>query len=314
MIRSCASVLTRQLLALYIPRAAAAVALLTATCSLSEPAQSGEVIGRMSGIDVSSEEIRSYVETLSAQERAALAKEPAGLAQVVRAYLAQRAVLKEARAKKWDQQPAIKAKLDRAREQALTELYLESVSRPPDGFPSDAEVQATYDANKAAFEAPRQFRLAQIYVAVPKDADKETESKARRKVDAIAQKLKQKGNDFGAIARSGSEEKQSAPQGGEIGWLTEAQMVPGIRTAATALTKDGVSEPIRLDDGWHLIKLLDTKPAYIRPLSEVRESLVAQMRADRTRSNRQAYLAKLLEQNPPTVNELALPKVMAKAK
>ena len=305
--------LTRRFLGLYIPRAAAA-ALLTATCSQAESSQAGEVIGRMSGIDVRSEEIRSYIETLSPQERATLANDPDALAQVVRAYLAQRAVLKEARAKKWDQPPTIKAQLDRAREQALIELYLESVSRPPDGFPSDSEVQATYDANKAAFEAPRQLRLAQIYVAVPKDADKETESKARRKVEAITQKLKQKGSDFAAIAHSESEEKQSAAQGGEIGWLTEAQMVPGIRGAATTLGKDGVSEPIRLHDGWHVIKLLEIKPAYLRPLNEVRESLVVQMRADRTRSNRQAYLSKLLEQNPPTVNELALPKMMAKAK
>jgi len=239
--RSYASVLTRRGPAWYIPRAAAAVALLAATCSQAESSQSSEVIGRVSGIDVSSEEIRWYIETLSAQERAALAKEPAALAQVVRAYLAQRAVLKEARAKKWDQQPTIKAQLDRAREQALIELYLESVSRPPDGFPSDSELQATYDANKAAFEAPRQLRLAQIYVAVPKEIDKETELKARRKVEAITQKLKQKGSDFAAIARSESEEKESAPQGGEIGWLTEAQMVPGIRGAATTLAKDGVS-------------------------------------------------------------------------
>lgn len=316
MTRFHSSTFPRPFLPRCIPRVAAMAALLAATCSLGEgtSGQVAEVIGRMSGIDVSSDEIRAYIETLGAQERAALAKEPTALAQVVRGYLARRAVLKEAQAKKWDQQPMIKAQLDRAREQALIELYLESVSRPPDGFPSDGEVLRAYDANKAAFEAPGQFRLAQIYVAAAKGADKETEANARRKVDAIAQKLKQKGAEFAAVARTDSEEKQSAPQGGEIGWLTEEQMVPGIRSAVTALAKDGVGNPIRLDDGWHIIKLLETKPASVSPLAEVRESIVAQLRAERSRANRQAYLAKLLEQNPPTVNELALPKVMAKAK
>jgi hypothetical protein len=48
-------------------------------------------------------------------------------------------------------------------------------------------------------------------------------------------------------------------------------------------------------------------------LAEARESIATQLRADRARANRQAYLTKLLEQNPPTINELALPKVLAKA-
>lgn len=300
-----------------VPRAAlAAAALLTAMSSAGEAAsgQDPEVIGRMSGIDVSSDEIRAYLQTLGAQDRAALAKDPAALSQVVRAYLARRAVLKEAVAKKWDQQPTIKAQLDRAREQALIELYLDSVSHPPDGFPTDAEVKAAYDANKAAFEVPRQFRLAQIYLVAPKEADKETGAKARTRLDEVVRKLKQKGADFAAVARAESDDKQSGQQGGEIGWLIENQMVPGIRSAVGVLAKDGISEPIRLDDGWHLIKLLETKPASIRPLAEVRESIVVQLRAERARANRQAYLTKLLEQNPPTINELALPKVLATAK
>jgi len=299
-----------------IALASVAGALLTsnsaqAAASSSEPA---EVVGRMSGIDVSSEEIRAYLDTLSLQERAALSKEPAALAQLVRAYLARRTVLKEAQAKKWDQQPAIRAQLDRAREEALIDLYLESISRPPDNFPSEAEIQAAYEANKAAFQVPRQFHLAQIYVAAPQGADKEAEAKARRKVEELSRRLKQKGTDFAAVARAESEEKQSAPQGGEIGWLSEEQMVPGIRGPVTALAKDGISEPIRLDDGWHLIKVLEVRAASTRPLAEVRGSIALQLRADRARANRQAYLSKLLEQNPPTINELALPKVLAKSK
>src|ERR1700687_134112 len=127
--------------------------------------EAAEVIGRMSGIDLSSEEIRAYIGTLSAQEQAALAKDPAVLSQLVRAYLARQAVLKEAVAKKGAQHRVVRAQLNRRREQALPELYLDFVSRPPDSFPTDAEVKAAYDGNKAAFEIPRQFRLAQVYLA-----------------------------------------------------------------------------------------------------------------------------------------------------
>ncbi len=288
-----------------------AALLLAAACSRS--AAAADVVARVGGTDVTSEELRAYVETLGPQEQSALAKDPALLSQVVRSYLARQAVLKEAQAKKWDQQPAVKAQLDRVREQALTEIYLQSIARPPASYPSDAEVQAAYDANKKAFEVPRQYRVAQVFAAA-RGADKDAEEKARRRIDEVGKKLKQKGADFAAVARAESDEKEGAQRGGEIGWLTEAQMIPGIRSVVTNLPKDAVSDPVRLDDGWHVVKVLETKPASTRPLAEVRDAIAAQLRAERAQANRQAYLAKLLEQNPPAINELALSKVLAKAR
>jgi peptidylprolyl isomerase len=276
--------------------------------------RAAEVVARVAGVDVTVEEVRGYVDALTPQEQAAVAKDPALLSQVVRAYLGRQAVLREALAKKFEQQPTVKAQLDRVRDQAVTELYLESVSRPAEGYPSDAEVQAAYEANKAAFEVPRQFRVSQVYVAVPRGADKATEEKARRKVDEVVKKLKGKGADFAAIARTDSEDRQTSAQGGEIGWLSEAQMIPGIRAATTALAKEAVSDPLRLDDGWHVVKLLDTRPAATRALAEVREALVAQLKAARSRDLRQAYLAKLVEQSAPAINELALSRVVSRTK
>jgi len=274
-------------------------------------AAAGDAIARVGETEITSAELRAYIETLGTQEQAAIAKDPALLAQVARSYLARQAVLKEARAKKWDQDPAAKAQLDRVRDQALTELYLRSVSEPPASYPSDAEVQAAYDANKGALQVPRRFRVAQIFLGAAK-GDKDAEEKARKRADDVAKKLERKGADFAAIAGAESDDKASGQRGGEIGWLTEEQMVPGIRATVTGLAEGAVSAPVRLDDGWHVLKMLETKPASTRPLAEVRDAIAAQLRADRARANRQAYLASLLEKNPPAINELALSKVLAK--
>ncbi len=290
-----------------LPLQQAAALLLAAACSRASAA---EVVARIGAAEVTADQLRAYVETLGAPERAALAKDPSLLSQVVRSYLARQAVLKEAQAKKWEQRPEVKARLDQMRDQALTELYLQSVSHPPDGFPSEAQVRAAYESNGKAFEVPRQFRVAQIFVASAKGADSGAEEKARKRVDEVSRKLKQKGADFAAIARAESDDKAGAEKGGEIGWLAEEQLIPGIRPAVVGLAKDAVSEPIRLGDGWHVVKVLETKPSFIRPLAEVKEALAAQLRAERAQTNRQAYLAKLLEQNPPAINELALSKVL----
>jgi peptidylprolyl isomerase len=285
-----------------MPRALA-VLLILAACTR---ALAAEVVARMGHIEVTVDDLRAYVETLGEQERAALIRDPALLGQVVRTYLARQAVVREATARKWDQSKAVKAKLERVREQALSDLYLESVARPPDGYPSEAELQAAYDANRASFAVPRQFRVAQIFIAAGKGADE-----GRRRADEVARKARAKDADFAALARAESDEKGAAQAGGEIGWLTEEMMVPGIRASVAALAKDQVSEPVRLDDGWHVLKLLDAKPPSTRALPEVRDALSARLRAERAQAVRREYLARLLEGTPPAVNELALGRVLS---
>jgi peptidylprolyl isomerase len=273
----------------------------------------GDVIARIGAIEVKTDDIRAYVETLDPRDQAALARDPALLSQSVRQLLASKLVLKEALAKKWDQQPAVVAQLERLRQNAIVETYLQSVAKVPDGFPSDAELQNAYDANKTAFLQPRQFDIAHIFIAVAKDADKTTQDKARKRIDDLQKKLKQKGADFAAIATADSDDQTTAKRGGEIGWLTEAQIVPDLRKVVAGLAKDGITDPIQLDDGWHIVKLIDTKAAYTRPLSEVRGQLADQMRRERAIAERRAYLAKLLQDNPPAINELALTKILPKS-
>jgi parvulin-like peptidyl-prolyl isomerase len=269
-------------------------------------AGSDDVVARVGNTNVSADDLRAYVAALGAREQAALARDPALLSQAVRLLLANRLVLQEVVAKKWDQQPNVTAQLDRMREGALVELYLQSVSAPPASFPAEEDLQKVYDANRSAFLMPRQFQLAQIFVAAPKDADKAAEDKAKLALDDVQRKLKAPGADFAAIARMDNDAKDA----GDLGWVAENQIRPEIRVQVMGLGKNAVSDPIRLDDGWHILKLIDTKAAYTRTLPEVRDQLVQQMRTERAAALRRAYLTELLKQHPPVLNELALSNLL----
>jgi parvulin-like peptidyl-prolyl isomerase len=271
----------------------------------AKTAGSEDVIARVGEANISADELRAYVGALGAREQAALAKDPALLSQAVRMLLANRLVLQEAVAKKWDQQPNITAQLDRVRENALVEIYLQSVSTPPESFPSDDELQKVYDANRAALLVPRQFHLAQIFVAA-KDGDKAAEDKAKKALEAIQAKLKAPGADFAAIAQADNDAKD----GGDLGWVAENQIRPEIKAQVLGLAKNTISDAVRLEDGWHILKLIDTRVAYTRTLPEVREQLVQQMRTERAVMLRRAYLAELLKQHPPILNELALSNLL----
>ncbi len=181
----------------------AAIAPPPTTQALPAPKASGEVVARVGATEISADDLRAYVAGLGAREQAALAQDPALLSQAVRLLLANRLVLQEVVAKKWDQQPTVAAQLDRVRESAVTELYLHSVSTPPANYPGDDDLQKAYDANRSALLMPRQFQLAQIFIASPKDADKPTEDKAKRALDEVQRKLKAPVADFAAIATRG---------------------------------------------------------------------------------------------------------------
>ncbi|MBB4198986.1 peptidylprolyl isomerase [Rhodoblastus sphagnicola] len=273
----------------------------------TEKSSSGDdVVARVGNANISAEEIRAYVATLRPADQEALKQNPAILSQAVRMLLANRLVLEELRSRKWDQQASVTTQLERMREGALVELYLQMVSTPPASYPGEDELQKVYDANREAFLTPRQFEVAQIFVAAAKDGDKTTEDAARKRLEDVQRKLKAPGADFAAIAT-----ESGAANGGALGLLVESQFRPEIRPHLAGLAKGAISEPVRLDDGWHILKLIDTKAAYTRTLPEVREALVQQMRAERARALRQAYLAEVLKQNPPVLNELAIANLVA---
>jgi parvulin-like peptidyl-prolyl isomerase len=277
------------------------------------PAKAAEVVAQVGDTEVTGDELRTYLDTLTPAEQAALARDPALLSQAVRSYLARRLVVQAAKAKQWDRQPAVQAQLARVLDETLAELYLQSVSQPLASYPSEAEVEAAYLARPAAFDQPPQYRVAQIFIASGKAGDRQAEERARARLDTVVKKLQAQDADFAAIARESSDERTSADNGGEIGWLSEAQLVPAIRPAVVGMANGAVSAPIRLEEGWHLVKLLDSRPASRRPLPEVREPLAAQLRAERALANRRTYLARLLEQSPPAINELELSKLLMKS-
>ncbi|WP_454646443.1 peptidylprolyl isomerase [Bradyrhizobium liaoningense] len=270
----------------------------------------GEVIARVGDSEVTAEEVRASIQMLDARQQTAMARDPALLSQTVRALLANRLVLREATAKKWDQQPSVVTQLARARDSLIVETYLQSVTAVGDQYPSEAEIKSVYEANASAFLVPRRFRLAQIVVNLAKDADKAAEDAARRRLDDIMRKVKQPGAEFGAIARALSEDAATAGREGEIGWVAEPDLRTEIRAQVTGLPKSGIGDPIRLEDGWHVLKLVDTEASHTRPLPDVRDALVQRMRAERVEANRRTYVSELLKQTPPVVNEIALSRLL----
>jgi len=270
-----------------------------------------EVVGRAGSAEIKLGQIREFLRHLDPNARQQAEKDPQVLIPAIRNDLGRLAVSIEARDKKWDQRPDVQAAIEQARMNVIVGSYLQSVVQLPQGFPSDADIQTAYEANRGNLMKPGQYHLAQIFFSLPTSADKGVTDAVQRHAEEVDRKARSKGADFAALARETSDHKESAVNGGDIGWLGAEKLLPEIRNVVVAMARGEVSQPIRTPAGFHIVKLIDSKPTELAPLSEVRDGLIQNLRQRKLEELQTAYVKAILDRSGAEINEMALRKAVA---
>ena len=273
------------------------------------PAVADELVGKMGDVELRSAELMVILEAQPADNKRQLASDPGALERLVRSELMRKAVLNEAKQKGWDKRAELQPLIERAHDQVIVSTFVGNVAKPAEGYPSEEEIKQFYEANKAQLLAPAQYQVAQIFLPAAEGTDKAKAEEAKKKIGELSARLGKSGADFAKLAKENSAHKESAEKGGELGWVSEEQMVPEIRRAITGMNKGEVSAPIKSTAGWHLIKLLDKKPAGTRSLAEVRPNLIVAMRNRKAQDLERAYIEALSIKLPPTINQIELGKL-----
>lgn len=117
-------------------------------------------------------------------------------------------------------------------------------------------------------------------------------ARAKNQIDSLYQLVKN-GADFGQVASTNSEDRGSAAKNGELPWFGTGRMVAEFEQAAFALKTPGeISEPVQSAYGWHIIKLLDTKP--IPSFESKKAEIERQVKRDeRAQKGQKAFVEKL---------------------
>lgn len=278
---------------------------------LGSPVMAGEpkpneVVARVGDSEITVADLRPILDSLDVRERAALQGDAAALNRIVRSLIVQQLLFKQAEADGYDKRPGVKERLERARQGAIAEGYLQSATRVPEGYPTEEEVKTFYETNQSALTLPRQLRLAQIFVALPEGASEVEAIQIQRRAADIRRRLDEPKADFAALARAESEEPQSAGRGGEIGLLPENLIQPEVIEVVRNLKVGGMSEPVRLPGGWHIVKVLEIQEPRLATLDEIRPQVVERLRSQREQLNREEFLNRLLQESPVAINELVL--------
>jgi len=164
----------------------------------------------------------------------------------------------------------------------------------------DEDLQAAYQKEIANLSEQR--RAAHILIEVN---DKTTEAQAKAKIDEVQARLA-KGEKFEALAKEFSQDPGSANNGGDLGYAGPGVYDPAFEKALYSLSKDQVSEPIRTDFGYHLIKLLGVEAPEVPTLASLKDKLTRDLKAAQV-EQRFVEATKQLEDSAFEASDLAQP-------
>jgi peptidylprolyl isomerase len=244
---------------------------------------------------------RAMIAATDSAEQHRLTTDQTALKEFLRDVLLRRAILRQAQAERWDRRPEVAALLQRAREQVIAQTYLAGHTKLPAGYPTEAEVEAAYTANKARFMQPRSYHLVQIFL--PRGAYG-TEDEGRRRLLPARAEIQ-----LGRVSLEAAAKAVSGAQYIDMGWAAETQLVPAVKDAVAGLPEGALTDPICIENGCHLLRLIGTRPAGPAPLAEIRDELIKALRQQKQSQQETAYASSLLAKQPVSVNEVQLSRI-----
>jgi peptidyl-prolyl cis-trans isomerase C len=199
-----------------------------------------QVVAKVNGIEIR----QSEVDVAEAEIGANLpGNSPEQKRDALVAYLIDISLLAQAaEQKKMSQQPGFERKLELARKRVLMEAIMEQAVKDAS---SEAEMKKLYEESVKKMTPQDEVRARHILV--------ETEDKAKELVAQL-----KKGADFAKLAKENSKDPGSA-DGGDLGYFTKDQMVPEFAEAAFKLDKGKISDPVKSQFGFHIIKVEDKR-------------------------------------------------------
>jgi parvulin-like peptidyl-prolyl isomerase len=183
--------------------------------------------------------------------------------------------------------------------EGLREVQLVGLYVNPEEFVEDETVQTYYQQNKADFSRDPRARVRHILLEPdttardPLDSIKDTIETVRRRFRA--------GDSFSVLAEQYSDDKKTAPEGGDLGWVTaddlESSLANEVFTPAG--DTDDISNLVRTQEGYHLVYVEEGPERSFRSLSEVRPEIQSRLVSDthqkQARLQAQQYRQDILE-------------------
>lgn len=219
-----------------------------------------------------------------------------------------RTIAAEAKRLGLDADPSLKTRLNLHAERLLADAYAARVDAESNKeFDSKLSIyreraQEQYLVSKGQYQTPTEVKATHILI---RNTGKSPEE-ALARIKALHARIVA-GEAFEAIAESSSEDPTAKANKGELGYFGPGQMDAAFETAAFALAKKGdISEPVRSQFGYHLIRLDDRKPGRQLTFEEVAPELLERLKTQFVDARRAQVVGKVYEPSKIEWNEPAV--------
>lgn len=222
--------------------------------------EENKVLATVNGKEITEQEVHTFINGLGPQV-AMQFQSPDGIKKVVDELANQEVMYLDAIENKLDEEETFKAELEKVKEFVLKQYSINKLLSNISA--TEGEVSKFYEDNKEQFKMPESARASHILV--------EEEEKAKEIVDEI-----NGGLSFEDAARKYSI-CPSKDNGGDLGEFTKGKMVPEFEEVAFSIEEGKLSEPVKTQFGYHIIKVQYKKEASTRTLEEVKDQISQQI-------------------------------------
>lgn len=246
---------------------------------------------------------------LAAAKRRSISDHPAAKQALLDELVTEMKLIEFARENALDQQPGY---LDEVRKLLISHAR-EAIVAKPIAPPTEAEIQASYNARQEEFTTPDRLHLAMIHVPSAPNASAEKHQEAEERARDIREQITQ-GASFGDLAAKHSAHRPSRYRGGDLGYSTpdsfDPSWGPDAPAAILGLSESGALTPVLASpDGCRIFRLMGRQAGGVRPYNQVRNQLASELVRNRQRSAREERLASVTQSIPVTRSKSPLPEI-----
>ncbi|HYL61076.1 MAG TPA: peptidyl-prolyl cis-trans isomerase [Candidatus Methylomirabilis sp.] len=136
---------------------------------------------------------------------------------------------------------------------------------------TDDQLKAEYQKNIQDYQVPDRVHVEHILFMTVGKPDAEVEEVHKRAEDVLSEA--KKGANFEDLAKKYSEDPGTKDKGGDLGWIVRGQTVAEFEKAAFSLPKGSISDLIKTQYGFHILKIIDREMAHTKTFEEVKDAI-----------------------------------------
>jgi peptidyl-prolyl cis-trans isomerase C len=155
----------------------------------------------------------------------------------------------------------------------------------------ETRIREYYDKNKENFKRKDYVHVRHILVQIKPDAGPEEKTEARKKIDKAREEILS-GRDFPSAAKEYSQDN-AASAGGDIGYRERGFMPQEFEDVAFSIEKNKLSEVVETKFGYHILEVIDRKPAGIPPFEDLRDFLEKYLKREESKKKKAALVESL---------------------